>query len=353
MTQWKERHAQASDSGPAARQRNTRSSLHHGGIAREGERMKRTILALGVTLSLGLASHALAQVITFALDFEGVDDFVDFGDTSDLEGMDEITIEAWVKTTAGGTVLSKFTHLQNGSLDDSYNLSINLPGQDGFIRWQLDTDSGNGIIDDNILLVASPARTDEWHHLAATYDGATMRVLVDGELVGGTLAATGPINTNDTPLYIARSFVTGEPAHFFDGLIHEVRVWDRARSECEIAADMNATLTGRENGLIAYWPMDEGVGQEVADRAGMNHGHLGATADPDTDDPVWTKIIFPHQTLLCPWDLDCDGMVGIMDLLDLLAVWGTNTGSPPDFDGDGNVGIVDFLLLLANWGACP
>ena len=52
-------------------------------------------------------------------------------------------------------------------------------------------------------------------------------------------------------------------------------------------------------------------------------------------------------------DLDADGIVGIVDFLDLLAQWGTDPGGPPDFDGDGDVGINDFLELLANWGPCP
>jgi hypothetical protein len=55
----------------------------------------------------------------------------------------------------------------------------------------------------------------------------------------------------------------------------------------------------------------------------------------------------------CPWDLDGDGDVGIVDFLDLLAAWGPNPGHPADFDEDGMVGITDFLALLANWGPCP
>jgi spore coat protein A len=55
----------------------------------------------------------------------------------------------------------------------------------------------------------------------------------------------------------------------------------------------------------------------------------------------------------CPWDVDHDDVVGINDLLDLLAAWGTDPGGPPDVDGDGNVGINDLLDLLAHWGACP
>lgn len=55
----------------------------------------------------------------------------------------------------------------------------------------------------------------------------------------------------------------------------------------------------------------------------------------------------------CIWDCgnDFDGNVGIVDLLELLAQWGT-PGSC-DFDGCGVVGITDFLELLANWGPCP
>ena len=55
----------------------------------------------------------------------------------------------------------------------------------------------------------------------------------------------------------------------------------------------------------------------------------------------------------CPADLDGDDTVGILDLLALLAAWGTDPGGPPDFDGDGIVGILDLLTLLANWGMCP
>ncbi len=56
---------------------------------------------------------------------------------------------------------------------------------------------------------------------------------------------------------------------------------------------------------------------------------------------------------LCPWDSDGSGGVGILDLLALLAAWGSVPGGPPDFDGDGSVGILDLLTLLANWGPCP
>jgi hypothetical protein len=53
----------------------------------------------------------------------------------------------------------------------------------------------------------------------------------------------------------------------------------------------------------------------------------------------------------CPWDCgNGDGVVGVVDFLQLLADWGTVT--PCDLDG-GGVGVTDFLALLAHWGTCP
>ena len=80
--------------------------------------------------------------------------------------------------------------------------------------------------------------------------------------------------------------------------------------------------------------------------------------DPDTNDtgngepPIVDMGAYEFQPAFCPWDLDDNGSVGILDLLALLAAWGSDPGGPPDFDGDGTVGILDLLTLLANWGPC-
>ncbi len=54
----------------------------------------------------------------------------------------------------------------------------------------------------------------------------------------------------------------------------------------------------------------------------------------------------------CAADFDGDGLVGIIDFLDLLGRWGPCPLCLQDLDGDGNVGIVDFLTLLSSWGPC-
>ena len=54
----------------------------------------------------------------------------------------------------------------------------------------------------------------------------------------------------------------------------------------------------------------------------------------------------------CPGDCNGDGVVNVLDLLDLLSQWGM-PGSC-DFDADGVVAVPDLLALLANWDTgCP
>lgn len=54
----------------------------------------------------------------------------------------------------------------------------------------------------------------------------------------------------------------------------------------------------------------------------------------------------------CPADLNTDGIVDVLDLIDLLAAWGSNPGHPADLTGDGTVDVLDLIVLLADWGSC-
>ena len=63
-----------------------------------------------------------------------------------------------------------------------------------------------------------------WTHVALTYDGATLRLYVNGVQVASQPQA-GSIETPSTPLRIGGNVPYGQ---FFQGLIDEVRVYNRA-----------------------------------------------------------------------------------------------------------------------------
>ena len=220
-----------------------------------------------------------------ALDFDGTDDLVDLGNGDGVRVTGTaITLEARINPSAWrtqvyeGSVLNKE---QNGP-DNGYALRV---GANGTLNFLL---GGGGWQE-----VSSPAGAlvlHEWQHVAATYDGATMRLYVDGEEVASR-PATVSIADAAVDLWVGDS--QSNPTRTFPGGIDEVRVWDRARTAAALRATMGTELgeeytASPDSGLVGYWRFDEGSGQIAVDEtAYAAHGTLGAGAEAGADDPAW------------------------------------------------------------------
>ena len=89
-----------------------------------------------------------------------------------------------------------------------------------------------------VLGTSGPA-LNTWTHLAFTYDGATEKLYVNGVLVTSR-AQTGAISAANGVLHIGGDSVWGE---HFQGLIDEVRVYNRALTAAEIVADMSTAIS--------------------------------------------------------------------------------------------------------------
>jgi len=81
--------------------------------------------------------------------------------------------------------------------------------------------------------------TNSWTHIAGTYDGATLRLYVNGVQVNSQ-AQTGPIAVSTSPLQIGGDTFYGQ---YFQGTLDEIRVYNRALSTAEIQRDMNTPIT--------------------------------------------------------------------------------------------------------------
>ena len=103
-----------------------------------------------------------------------------------------------------------------------------------------------------------------WTHLAATFDGATVRLYVNGAQLASQ-AQTTPLTTSTRTLQIGGDAYTGEN---FARLIDEVRIYNRALSAAEIQADMTTPVGG-----------DTAAGHAGADGAGNPDGDGRERAD--------------------------------------------------------------------------
>jgi hypothetical protein len=100
-----------------------------------------------------------------------------------------------------------------------------------------------------------------WTHLAATHDGSQLRLFVGGVEVSSA-SAVGPIATSTGVLRIGGNQTWGE---FFDGLIDEVRVYDRPLTATEIQVDMASGVAGDSTlpTVVAVAPEHDSVGNGV------------------------------------------------------------------------------------------
>jgi len=91
-------------------------------------------------------------------------------------------------------------------------------------------------------IVLSASDLNVWRHVAFAYDGAMVSLFVDGALIG---TASAVHTTTDNPLILGHWLPSGEN---WDGLIDEVRLYNRALSQTEIQSAMNTQIgTGTTN----------------------------------------------------------------------------------------------------------
>ena len=231
---------------------------------------------------------SIADTNGFALQFDGTDDLLNCGNGSSLQITgNKITIESLINVNEfksqpfAGSVIVK----DQGSNSSGYMIRC---GGDGIINFNI----GNGSWHE----INSPANSihlNQWQHVAATYDGTSMKIYIDGELVAQNNITLTIGNANNSNLLIGES--PGYPGRVFNGKIDEVRIWDVARTQSQIQGTMNTVLTSEyystsDSGLVGYWRLDEGTGQTAQDLSVFsNTATLGISANPDASDPTWVQ----------------------------------------------------------------
>jgi hypothetical protein len=63
---------------------------------------------------------------------------------------------------------------------------------------------------------------------------------------------------------------------YFHGDIDEIRIWNVARTPEQLRAAMNERLSGKEPGLVAYWPFDDGTPRDLTGNG--NNGAIDGSA---------------------------------------------------------------------------
>ena len=238
-------------------------------------------------------SHAyIGNVLTL----HGYDEYAwaPHSESLDLTG-DQLTLEAWVQvvgTSGNHWIICK----QNIDSIRSYGFYICAETRRVIpsihADWHFEYEVGEAVLE-----------YGTWYHVAIVYNGSKITAFVNG-LFNGEADLTGNLRQNIEELTIGGTYWL--PSDTTNGSIDEVRIWSVARTQAEIQANYDVSLSGNEPGLMGYWKFDEmedlGVGadgsNDYRDYSG-NGNHLD---------------FIPASPQQCVGDFDGDGDVDGSDL---------------------------------------
>jgi len=153
-----------------------------------------------------------------ALSFDGINDYVDFGsNVGSFVLTDPFTIEAWINPALDNT---DDVIYGNAWAEPGYHVRVT---SDNKVRFIL---ISNG---SNYWCIDSSELDTGWHHIAAVWDGITYpKIYVDGVDDSHIAITGGTLTTITTTANTKIGLDTAAAAHYFDGTIDEVRIWDIA-----------------------------------------------------------------------------------------------------------------------------
>jgi YD repeat-containing protein len=172
------------------------------------------------------ATWTLAGKFGAALSYNGVNNMVTVADANSLDLTTGMTLEAWVNPSELGAIWRTAIIKEAGT-----QLAYALYGH------ATDTSQPSGhanVGTDTWTRGTGPLPVNSWTHLAVTYDGAALKLYVNGTLasskplLGNILTSTGALRFGGNSIW----------SEWFKGTLDEIRIYNRALAATEIQTDM-------------------------------------------------------------------------------------------------------------------
>ncbi len=205
-----------------------------------------------------------------ALTLDGNRSFVEIGDSESLNNITEqLTVSAWIKPVSFPQRYVPIIYKGDKRTPDITNRSFTLWLRDDK-RIQFSTSPG-GQAEKYIFSPSGTIQLNRWYHVAGIIDPKrdVIKLFIDGiEVARTNVNGKESIHKSEHPLRIGGSHEEEVTTHAsFAGQIDEVRVWNIARTEDQIRADMNRQLNGDEPGLVGYWKFDAETEDVITDHS--------------------------------------------------------------------------------------
>ncbi len=236
--------------------------------------MRPFLTGLFISIFCLLMSFHPVSAQNYSLTFDGSNDYVSFSQTPAFNST--TTIEAWIKIVIPtGYAIAEPNIVSWGADANSVEFRLGISGNTATLQFGIDaTGSGGGAW--QAIYGSTNINTGNWVHVAVVKNGNTSTLFINGvSETSGTISRSPSLNTCDIGNLNEHG---GQQTRYFPGLIDEVRIWNTARTQAEIQANMYKELAGTESGLTNYYKMTNGSGTTLTDNKGSSTGTIsGAT----------------------------------------------------------------------------
>tara|TARA_B100001175_G_scaffold247037_1_gene213769 strand:- start:793 stop:4842 length:4050 start_codon:yes stop_codon:yes gene_type:complete len=231
--------------------------------------------------------------------FDGDDDYIEIN-SNDAFNNSNLSISFWVNFS---DLPDSFPHtLANTGLvckgdwaDEAWCIDLEwspwtTPNL-GFRFWHRHAGIGMGGVKTTGSIV-----TGEWIHVAATYDGSTSEIYLNGQIENSASTPFGDLIPSSDPIHIAtRTNTTGYPIHSINGSMDDVRIYDNGFNSSEIGHLYNLLVEDEDDDndgtpdIDDAFPLDP---TEDSDFDGNGVGDNAQFAEFDLDgDGVWDEVV--------------------------------------------------------------
>ena len=215
-----------------------------------------------------------------ALDFDGVNDYVDAG-TLDITDYTQMSVSFYMNVDTTTQDFRLISIRYSGADDIRIFHSVSIGG--GVLNFSLD----DGDVDN----IGVNFETNQWYHVVMTHDGTTLKAYFNGVEQAST-ASTFDYANADGLFYIGR--YTGGDVTYYDGEASNVKAFNTALTAAQVADLYNnpekVVPTGVDNTALKLWlPMMEGAGTTAINGAPDALGSEEVTNGDFATDSDWTK----------------------------------------------------------------
>lgn len=180
-----------------------------------------------------LASIGPAQALTFNGSSDWLLAAADFATAEPALPKKEFSVAAWVvvnETLSDGGIIGFMQ--DNGDFEKGWLLGFDQKSFSLILSTE-GSDDGNGKL--TRLNGRTPIETGRWHYVVGTYDGATMRLYVDGKPDGEATGQSGNVLYPERGRYAVAAYADDNELYPLDGALFEVKVYNRVMAPNEIA----------------------------------------------------------------------------------------------------------------------